>query len=223
MIDSKVTDEIGIIEFDSVKGNMMSLEDLTRFIEIVDGAKDLKGLVLTGHNKSFCTGLMVESEDKQSAFLMLDKLLIRLFDYPKPMVSLLSGHAIGAGFLYLCCCDYVIANCNLKAKFGMPEVKLGLGIDSLMLTILRYSLSENMIKNLLLTSRYMDIKELFRTGMVNIYDDKAGLESCFEFINSHPYPKAYSWCKLLLHKDTSNLINYLWGRGCYKELLSIDN
>lgn len=220
MIHFTQENTIGIIEFDSPRGNMISIDDLQILDEIIDNS-NLRGLVLTGKNRSFCTGLIVEKGMEADSFILLDKILIKLFDYGYPVVSYLSGHAIGAGLLLLCCSDYIISNKNCKSKFGMPEVKLGFGIDQIMLEILKNSFTNNFVNKMILSAEYFNVQQLTNTGIINYFEEKSGIQECIKFINGIFNINSYAFCKKILHRETSNNIKGYFDNHCYTSLLSL--
>tara|TARA_B100000749_G_scaffold280899_1_gene281071 strand:- start:163529 stop:164308 length:780 start_codon:yes stop_codon:yes gene_type:complete len=88
-------------------------------------------LVLTGAgDKSFVAGADIKemetmdsegakrlSANGQSAFNLMEQMSF-------PVIAAVNGFALGGGFELALCCDFIIA--SEKAKFGLPEVGLGL-------------------------------------------------------------------------------------------------
>jgi len=89
---------------------------------------DLHVAILTGAGeKSFCVGsdLKVRSEmggDDMPATGFGG--LAERFDLMKPVIAAVNGHAIGGGLEIVLACDLAVAVPG--AKFGLPEVKVGL-------------------------------------------------------------------------------------------------
>lgn len=223
MIHNSITNNIVLIQFDNSKGNLLTLSDLERLNLLLEDSLQFKGLILTGLRKSYCTGVAVEKCNAEDYFFLLDTILIKLFEYPKPVVSFLSGHAIGAGLLFLCCSDYIISAPNQNSKFGLPEVKLGLGVDGLMVEILRSSFSMKEIRTMLLTSEYIGINNLLNLGLINCYNETADIRSAYDFINGILNIDAYIFCKKLLRQQTAERIRCLLNDKCYMSLVSLAN
>ncbi len=104
-------------------------EALTR-IETDDA---VKGVVLTSGKKEFLAGADLDSVYKitkpEEAFDMAEafkSLLRRMEKCEKPIVCALNGTALGGGLELALACNHRVALNNPKAKFGLPEVKLGL-------------------------------------------------------------------------------------------------
>ena len=116
--------------------NRAVLEDLSR---VLDQLKDHppKGLVLRSVKSSgFCAGADIRDFlEASSPEDMIDELsqgkaiLNRLESLPFPTIALVHGHCLGGGFELALACDERIA--IEGAKFGFPEVQLGLhpGLD----------------------------------------------------------------------------------------------
>jgi enoyl-CoA hydratase len=109
----------------------------TRFFQEMDGLiadlrprKDVKVLIITGEGKAFAAGAdiaeMVDKSPAQAtAFSKLGQNTfwnLELLD--KPVIAAVNGFALGGGCELALACDFRIA--SSKAKFGQPEVNLGL-------------------------------------------------------------------------------------------------
>src|SRR5258708_6190795 len=106
------------------------LQDLSNAFDQV-AASDARALVITGHgDKAFCAGaditelmnrnLVAERDGAlfgQTVFARLDRLRI-------PSIAVIHGYAFGAGLELAMACTFRIA--TVKAKVGLPEIKLGL-------------------------------------------------------------------------------------------------
>ncbi|ULQ45615.1 3-hydroxyacyl-CoA dehydrogenase NAD-binding domain-containing protein [Flagellatimonas centrodinii] len=92
----------------------------------------ITGVILTSGKKEFLAGADIEGlfkiTDPQDAFELAEQfkaLLRRLEKCGRPVVAALNGTALGGGLELALACHYRIALNNPKAKFGLPEVKLG--------------------------------------------------------------------------------------------------
>ncbi|WP_029919295.1 3-hydroxyacyl-CoA dehydrogenase NAD-binding domain-containing protein [Nevskia soli] len=93
----------------------------------------VKGVIVTSGKKEFLAGADIEglykNTDVKSVYDMAEAfkdILRRLEKSGRPVVAALNGTALGGGLELALACHYRIAVDNPKAKFGLPEVKLGL-------------------------------------------------------------------------------------------------
>ncbi|RJP90909.1 MAG: enoyl-CoA hydratase [Desulfobacteraceae bacterium] len=114
--------------------NSISAQAVGLFREYLDQAeKDdaVRVVCITGAGeKAFCSGadlgsaIIAEGGSKNQAFQNYANLLKRLAGYPKPTVARVNGYCLAGGTGFMLACDIVIARND--AKFGTPEVNVGL-------------------------------------------------------------------------------------------------
>lgn len=91
---------------------------------------EIRVLVLSGTGKGFVAGADIAEYDavSQAAFDDYQRLSRRVFtaleQLPQFTIAAVNGYALGGGFEVALCCDMILA--SERAKFGLPEVKLGL-------------------------------------------------------------------------------------------------
>ena len=106
------------------------LESLrARLGEIAD-EPGVRALVLTGEGRAFCAGADIQALSalrslEAEAFSRLGhRCLGALEDLPLPTIAAVNGFALGGGCELALACDFIYA--STRARFGQPEVKLGL-------------------------------------------------------------------------------------------------
>ncbi|HEX2530853.1 MAG TPA: 3-hydroxyacyl-CoA dehydrogenase NAD-binding domain-containing protein, partial [Burkholderiaceae bacterium] len=134
----KDADDIVTLTIDMPGRSMNVLnEELTApFIEAItkiEADKAIKGVILTSGKKEFLAGADIEKlfriTQPQEAFDLAQEFkafLRRLEQCGRPVVAALNGTALGGGLELALACHYRIAVNQPKARFGLPEVKLGL-------------------------------------------------------------------------------------------------
>lgn len=107
------------------------IHELNEFLNHVDADKSLKVLVITGAGpKAFVAGADIKSMQGFTEAQALEmtirgqKVFQRIENLRIPSIAAVNGFALGGGFELALSCDFIIASEN--AKFGLPEVGLGL-------------------------------------------------------------------------------------------------
>jgi len=106
---------------------------LREAITEIESNDKITGVILTSGKDSFVAGAdidhifaMTDPEQARSLASEYQGFLRRLEVCGKPAVAALNGTALGGGLELALACHHRIAINNPKAKFGLPEVKLGL-------------------------------------------------------------------------------------------------
>ncbi len=154
--------------------NILDLDVLAEFSSILDELKDDDSaniIVITGAGeKAFCCG------DDVKPMLTLDPKLAREWvtigqqtlhkveEFEKPIIAAINGYTVGGGMELALACDFRVA--SEKAKFGLPEVKLGVTCSFGGLQRLPRLVGTGMAKWLAISGRIIDAQEAYRIGMV---------------------------------------------------------
>lgn len=87
-----------------------------------------RAIVLTGNEKSFAAGADIKEMADAGTIEMLERGVHKLWraiaSCPKPVIAAVNGFALGGGCELAMTCDIIIA--GESAKFGQPEVKIGI-------------------------------------------------------------------------------------------------
>jgi len=156
------------------KLNALSAEVLEQFgrgldqIEAMDG---VRVLVITGAGKAFVAGADISamqnmSEDEARHFSAAGQALFaRLEAMPIAILAAVNGFALGGGCELALACDFIYA--SERARFGQPEVKLGVipGFGGTQRLARRVGVA--MAREWVFTGRMIKADEALRVGLVN--------------------------------------------------------
>ena len=152
--------------------NSSTLKELSHAFEKGLADKKVRAVVLTGGGeKAFVAGADISemlnfNPLKAEAFARLgQELLNTIEDYPKPVIAAVNGFALGGGTEIAMACDFIYA--STKAKFGQPEIKLGIIPGFGGTQRLTRIAGKSMAKELVLTGDMIDANEALRIGLVN--------------------------------------------------------
>jgi enoyl-CoA hydratase len=146
------------------------LEALLQLEEMLSTDDSAGVVILTGTGKGFIAGADIGEYDgvSQEAFDEYQRLGRRVFDgwaaLPQYTIAAVNGWALGGGFEIALCCDEIIA--SEWARFGLPEVKLGLLPGGGGSQRLSRALGARFTKRLMVTGEFVRAAELHRLGLI---------------------------------------------------------
>ena len=135
------------------------------------GRDDVGGIILTGAGRAFVAGADISELSSQTpveakARALRGQAVFRRFETsPKPTVAAVNGFALGGGCELAMACHVRLA--SEHAKFGQPEVKLGLVPGYAGTQRLPRLIGRGRALQLLLTGEMIDAAEAHRIGLVN--------------------------------------------------------
>ncbi len=139
--------------------------------EHAGAAADVRCVVLTGTGNSFAAGADIAELEAASAAdnLAYNAQLLEAVDavaaIPVPTIAAVNGHAIGGGLELACAC--VLRVVSVKAKLGLPEVRLGIVPATGGLVRLPRLIPPTLAARLLLTGDLISGEEAAALGLAN--------------------------------------------------------
>jgi enoyl-CoA hydratase len=133
--------------------------------------EDVAAVILTGAGRAFVAGadiaeLHQASPVEAQRISVLGQQVFRRFETsPKPTIAAVNGFALGGGCELAMACHIRLA--SETAKFGQPEVKLGLGPGYGGTQRLPRLVGKGRALELLLGAGMIDAAEAYRIGLVN--------------------------------------------------------
>ena len=190
-----------------------TLDDLAQlFIDLAENS-DVKAVVLASGLKVFSAGLDLKQAqhydiDQQNQIVRgLDIAFGKMFSFPKPLIAAVAGPAIAGGFFPVLCSDYRVA--SPKARFGVAEVQVGVGLPAGTLEIARAMLSPNDLRRILQSGNPMLAEAALVAGIVDeVVDADEVLNRAIHVAKEYAQlpPQAYGLVKQQIRGDTIALI-----------------
>lgn len=172
----EVENEVAVVTISREKSlnalNSETLAELKECFENIAGRKDVRVLILTGAGKkAFVAGADISemvnatpAEGRQMAKLAKEAFLL-IETMPQVTIAAVNGYALGGGCEISMACDIRIASDN--AKFGQPEVGLGILPGFGGTQRLARLVGKGRAKELIFTCDQIDAQEAYRIGLAN--------------------------------------------------------
>ena len=145
------------------------VKDLSLAMQELDQDPEVRVIVVTGGEKVFAAGADIKEMADRGPFdeRIQERLAYRdkINKITKPVIAAVSGFALGGGCELAMSCDIIIAAEN--ARFGQPEVNLGIIPGSGGTQRLTHVLGKHRAMELVLTGDMLNASDAERLGLVN--------------------------------------------------------
>lgn len=151
--------------------NSQVIEELETAVTAVENDRDIAVLIITGEGRSFVAGADIGEQasldleggrnwGRRGSALMRRIELLQI-----PTIAAVNGFALGGGCELALSCDIIVA--GKKAKFGQPEVSLGItpGFSGTQRLPRRVGISK--AKEMIFTGAMINAEEALRIGLAN--------------------------------------------------------
>ena len=150
--------------------NAQVMQELAKALYAFDADEGVGCIVITGNEKAFAAGADIAAmkdysymDAYKANYITRDWEHIR--NIRKPVIAAVAGYALGGGCELTMLCDLAIAAEN--AKFGQPEINLGIMPGSGGTQRMPRFTSKAIAMDVCLTSRMLDAQEALRAGLVS--------------------------------------------------------
>jgi len=146
------------------------MNELGEALAAFDADEGIGAIVITGSDKAFAAGADI-GVMKDWGYMdvykgeYITRNWERMKSVRKPVIAAVAGYALGGGCELAMMCDILIAADN--AKFGQPEIKLGILPGAGGTQRLPRAVGKAKAMDLVLTGRMMDAAEAERAGLVS--------------------------------------------------------
>ena len=185
--------------------NDQLMTELGDALKAFDADDDIGAMVITGSDKAFAAGADIGA---MASFTYMDvyksEYITRNWEtirnVRKPVIAAVRGFALGGGCELAMMTDFII--CADTAKFGQPEIKLGIIPGAGGTQRLPRAISKAKAMDLCLTGRLMDAAEAERAGLVSRV---VPAERCLdEAMEAATIIAAYSNPSVMMAKESIN-------------------
>ena len=152
--------------------NREVLEEMARVIRDVRHDASVRVLIVTGAgDRAFVAGADIAAMSKMSAADGLDfsrlghRVMESFEDLAIPVIAAVNGFALGGGLELALACDLIVA--SDKARFGQPEINLGLIPGFGGTQRLAHRIGHNKARELIMTGEMFDAAAALQWGLAN--------------------------------------------------------
>lgn len=206
--------------------NSTVITNLEQVVTTLENDRDIRCMILTGAGRSFVAG----ADIGEQCSLDLDggrrwgqrgsALMRRIEKLEFPTIAAVNGFALGGGCELALSCDIILA--SEKAKFGQPEVGLGItpGFSGTQRLPRRVGIAK--AKELIFSGRMIEADEAKEIGLVNVvYAPEALMDGALEMAKSFAKnaPIAVEYAKACIDRGMQMDID--GGIACENELFAM--
>ena len=184
---------VGIITIDRQEAlnalNSQVLDDLSAIVDEVEANDEIYVAILTGAGRSFVAGADIgemknfSSADGKRFGVHGGNVFLKLENMSKPVIAAINGFALGGGCELSMACDIRLA--SDKAKFGQPEVGLGITPGFAGTQRLPRIVGVSKAMELILTAKVIKAEEAKAIGLVSeVYPAEELLPKALELANA---------------------------------------
>ena len=168
--------------------NAETLNDISAALDEIGKDESIKAVIVTGAGKAFVAGAdiaqMRDFDAREGrSFGQLGNAVFRKMELmSQPFIAAVNGFALGGGCELALACDIRLASEN--AKFGQPEVTLGITAGFGGTQRLPRVVGSGMASELLFTGGLIDAQEAYRIGLVNhVYSADSLMDEAVKLAN----------------------------------------
>lgn len=168
-------ESVGIIKINRPESlnalNIETLGEIREAVTVLNNDDEVKVIIFTGEGKAFIAGADIKqmkdmNENDAREFCNLGQKIFDIIEnLDKPVIAAVNGFALGGGCELAMACDIRIASEN--AKFGQPEVNLGIIPGFGGTQRLSRLVGKGIAKELIFTGDIIDAQAALRIGLIN--------------------------------------------------------
>jgi len=182
MIDISERDGIAIVRLAHGKANTMDTEFCaavtTAFVKLKRAPAH--AVLLTGEGGIFSAGVnLIRARDGGPRYVrkflpVLNRMFDTVFNFPKPVVAAINGHAIAGGCVLACCADRRLM-ARGAGRMGITELLVGLPFPALAFEVMRFVAAPQDFPSLLYSGTTFPPDEAWDRGLIDEIVEPAAL------------------------------------------------
>jgi enoyl-CoA hydratase len=183
MISYTLENDVAVLTMDDGKLNVVNPTFTKAMNDALDKAEadKAKAVVLQGRDKVFSAGFDLKEFAKgqdQARAQVRDgfSMLIRMLDFPRPLVAACKGHGIGMGIFLLMVCDYRVG-AEGPYKYSMPESRIGMDLGDLLIALAKSRISPKYLTRMAVLSEDLDVQTALDAGVLDEIVDAEAVQS----------------------------------------------
>lgn len=170
-----ITDRLAVIQLDRGRSNPINhqmVKELVACVQELDGNKEVSGLVITGKENFFSSGIdLIEAYDyneEQIKDFWTDfmQLPAALAAFRKPLVAAISGHSPAGGCVIAICADYRIM-ADGPYIIGLNEIPVGIIVPDSIFNLYAFWLGKRTAYQYLMEGKLVKAPEALEIGLVD--------------------------------------------------------
>lgn len=150
--------------------NAQLMAEMSEALKAFEADEEVRAIIITGSAKAFAAGADIKEMASKSYMDVMKEDFITtdwedVSKCRKPVIAAVAGYALGGGCELAMMCDFIL--CADNAKFGQPEIKLGVIPGAGGTQRLTRFVGKSKAMEMVLTGRMMDAEEAERSGLVS--------------------------------------------------------
>ena len=166
--------DIAIMKMQHGKASALDLEFTQEILDTLGALArgPTSAVVLTGSSTIFSAGVdLIRLQSGGTSYIerfvpLLSKLVLALFEFPRPLVAAVNGHAVAGGCVMACAADYRIM-ARGSGRIGVPELLVGLPFPTAALEMVRYVVPPHNLRTVVYGGSTYSAEEALNVGLVD--------------------------------------------------------
>jgi enoyl-CoA hydratase len=166
--------DIAIMRMQRGKASALDLEFTQTIIDTLASLSQAapNAVVLTGSENIFSAGVdLIRLQSGGPSYIqqfvpLLTQLVHALFEFPKPLIAAVNGHAVAGGCVIACAADHrIMARGN--GRIGVPELQVGLPFPTAALEMVRFVVPPEKLASVVYGAGTYSADEALAVGLVD--------------------------------------------------------